>query len=153
MNVAQSTTLDHLKSSGFFPEDASVFSYFLSRLTMEALITFLQITLQVSQAAFYMMMMMMMMIKFSILISYPKSWVVITFFMIGFQANFIIFLRIVYILAMSSTALAVLLGCLVEDTKLAQEMLPIIPQMLVAGGHAKSLPYRVSLGSVYMHID
>jgi ABC-2 type transporter len=55
--------------------------------------------------------------------------------MIGFQANFGIFLVIVYSLAMSSTALAVLLGCSVEDPKLAQEMLPIlfVPQMLFAG--------------------
>jgi ABC-type multidrug transport system permease subunit len=55
--------------------------------------------------------------------------------MIGFQANFGVFLMIAYGLAMSSTALAVLLGCAVEDPKLAQEMLPIlfVPQMLFAG--------------------
>lgn len=55
--------------------------------------------------------------------------------MIGFQANFGEFLIIAYALAMSSTALAVLLGCAVEDPKLAQEMLPIlfVPQMLFAG--------------------
>jgi ABC-type multidrug transport system permease subunit len=55
--------------------------------------------------------------------------------MIGFQANFGEFLVIAYALAMSSTALAVLLGCSVEDPKLAQEMLPIlfVPQMLFAG--------------------
>lgn len=41
----------------------------------------------------------------------------------------------IYGLAMASTALAVLLGCSVEDPKLAQEMLPIlfVPQMLFAG--------------------
>lgn len=41
----------------------------------------------------------------------------------------------VYALAMASTALAVLLGCSVEDPKLGQEMLPLlfVPQMLFAG--------------------
>lgn len=61
--------------------------------------------------------------------------VLITYFMIGFQADFGIFLAIAYALAMSSTAIAVMLGCSVEDPKLAQEMLPIlfVPQMLFAG--------------------
>jgi ABC-type multidrug transport system permease subunit len=42
---------------------------------------------------------------------------------------------IIYALAMASTALAVLLGCAVEDPKLGQEMLPLlfVPQMLFAG--------------------
>jgi len=55
--------------------------------------------------------------------------------MIGFQSNFGILLAICYTLAMTSTALAVLLGCSVEDPKLGQEMLPIlfVPQMLFAG--------------------
>jgi ABC-type multidrug transport system permease subunit len=55
--------------------------------------------------------------------------------MIGFQASFGIFFATVYSLAMASTALAVLLGCAVEDPKLGQEMLPIlfVPQMLFAG--------------------
>ena len=61
--------------------------------------------------------------------------VVITYFMIGFQSNFGVFLLVCYALAMASTAIAVLLGCSVEDPKLAQEMLPIlfVPQMLFAG--------------------
>jgi ABC-type multidrug transport system permease subunit len=55
--------------------------------------------------------------------------------LIGFQANFGVFLLIGYALAMSSTALAVMLGCAVEDPKLAEEMLPLlfVPQMLFAG--------------------
>lgn len=55
--------------------------------------------------------------------------------MIGFQSNFGVLLAICYMLAMTSTALAVLLGCAVEDPKLGQEMLPIlfVPQMLFAG--------------------
>lgn len=40
-----------------------------------------------------------------------------------------------YMLAMASTAMAVMLGCSVEDPKLGQEMLPLlfVPQMLFAG--------------------
>ena len=55
--------------------------------------------------------------------------------MIGFQSNFGMFFVVVYSLAMASTALAVLLGCSVEDPKLGQEMLHIlfVPQMLFAG--------------------
>ena len=87
--------------------DYSVGSYFMSRLVMEAFITFLQVLVNI----------------------------VISYFMIGFQAPFLKFLAIGYMLAMASTALAVLLGCAVEDPKLAQEMLPIlfVPQMLFAG--------------------
>lgn len=85
----------------------SVFAYFLSRLSMEAFITALQMIVQV----------------------------VITYFLISFRSNFALFFLNIYALAMSSTALAVLLGCSVEDPKLGQEMLPIlfVPQMLFAG--------------------
>ena len=85
----------------------SVFSYFLSRLTMEAFITALQILVQA----------------------------VITYFLIEFRSDFFMFYLNMYVLAMSSTALAVFLGCSVEDPKLGQEMLPLlfVPQMLFAG--------------------
>lgn len=85
----------------------SVFAYFLSRLSMEAFITFLQILVQN----------------------------IIVYFMIGFQANFFLFNAIIYSLAMASTAVAVLLGCSVSDAKMAQELLPMlfVPQMLFAG--------------------
>lgn len=55
--------------------------------------------------------------------------------MIGFTSSFGILYAIAYALAMASTALAVMLGCSVEDPKLGQEMLPIlfVPQMLFAG--------------------
>jgi hypothetical protein len=51
--------------------------------------------------------------------------------MVGLQLSFGIFYAVDYSLAMASTAVAVCLGCSVEDPKLAQEMLPIlfIPQM------------------------
>lgn len=85
----------------------SVASYFLSRLTMEAFITFMQVLVQI----------------------------VICYFMIGFQGSFVLFVAVAYALAMASTAIAVMLGCAVDDPKLAQEMLPIlfVPQMLFAG--------------------
>jgi ABC-type multidrug transport system permease subunit len=55
--------------------------------------------------------------------------------MIGFQSNIGIFFSTIYSLAMASTALAVFLGCSVEDPKLATEMMPLlfVPQMLFAG--------------------
>lgn len=85
----------------------SVAAYFISRLTMEAVITFAQVFV----------------------------FMVIDFYMIGFQGAFYYYLILVYALAMASTALAVVLGCAVEDPKLATEMLPLlfVPQMLFAG--------------------
>jgi ABC-type multidrug transport system permease subunit len=84
-----------------------VVSYFISRLAMEALITFLQI-LEILLIAYY---------------------------MVDLQAGFFKFLAIEYALAMSSTAVAVLVGCSVEDPKMAIEFMPIlfIPQILFAG--------------------
>jgi hypothetical protein len=89
----------------------SVFSYFMSRFTVEASITALQILVQL----------------------------VLSYFLIGFQAHFLSIYCIIYVLAMSSTAMAVMLGCAVEDPKLGQEMLPIlfVPQMLFAGFFVK----------------
>jgi len=85
----------------------SVFSYFLSRLFMEAVVVLAQI--------------------FVIGI--------VTYFMIDFQMSFALYIFITYALALASTALAVFLGSSVEDPKLATEMLPIlfVPQMLFAG--------------------
>lgn len=85
----------------------SVLAYFVSRLTIEAAITFLQVLVQN-------------------LISYH---------LIGFQANFFLYQIISYTLAMASTAVAVCLGCAVSDAKMAQELLPLlfVPQMLFAG--------------------
>ena len=55
--------------------------------------------------------------------------------MVGLQSGFFYFLAIEYGLAMSSTAYAVLLGCAVEDPKMAVEFLPLlfVPQLLFAG--------------------
>jgi ABC-type multidrug transport system permease subunit len=54
--------------------------------------------------------------------------------MIGLQSSFGMLFLNIYTLAMASTAMAVMLGCAVEDPKLGQEMLLIlfVPQMLFA---------------------
>jgi ABC-type multidrug transport system ATPase subunit/ABC-type multidrug transport system permease subunit len=85
----------------------SVVSYFMSKFTVEAILVFAQC-----------------------LVSFT-----IVYWLIGFQANFFLLLAIMYVLAMASTALAVLLGSAIEDPKVAQEMLPLlfVPQMLFAG--------------------
>eukprot|EP00557_Chaetoceros_sp_GSL56_P014797 CAMPEP_0176487054 /NCGR_PEP_ID=MMETSP0200_2-20121128/5910_1 /TAXON_ID=947934 /ORGANISM="Chaetoceros sp., Strain GSL56" /LENGTH=590 /DNA_ID=CAMNT_0017883823 /DNA_START=63 /DNA_END=1832 /DNA_ORIENTATION=+ len=84
-----------------------VLSYFMSRFTVEAGLTFLQIL--VAQ--------------------------LLNYFLIGFVADFFLLLAITYALAMASTALSVLLGCSIDDAKMAQEFLPLlfVPQMLFAG--------------------
>lgn len=76
----------------------SAVAYFISRFTVEAVITAFQ------------------------------TWVscIITYFLVGFQAGFGVYYAVIYTLGMASTAVAVLLGCSVEDPKLAQEFLPII---------------------------
>jgi ABC-type multidrug transport system permease subunit len=84
-----------------------VVAYFMSRFTVEAGLTFLQIL--VAQ--------------------------LLNFFLIGFTSDFFLLLAITYTLAMASTALSVLLGCSIDDAKMAQEFLPLlfVPQMLFAG--------------------
>lgn len=85
----------------------SVVSYFLSRLTMEAVTTVFQML----------------------------CLTIITYFLIDFQMDFLSYFFITYDIAMASSALAVTLGSAVEDPKLATEMLPMlfVPQMLFAG--------------------
>jgi ABC-type multidrug transport system ATPase subunit/ABC-type multidrug transport system permease subunit len=82
-------------------------SYFLSRLTMESIVVFIQI----------------------------MCLCLVTYFLIGFQMGFWMYMTIIYCLALASTALAVMLGSAIEDPKLATEMLPLlfVPQMLFAG--------------------
>jgi ABC-type multidrug transport system permease subunit len=102
-----------------FPEERPVFireystnhynvvSYFLSRLGLETFLTAIQI-LVVS---------------------------ILTYFMIDFQLSFGWQFIILYSLAMTSTALAMVLGSAVEDPKLAAEFLPmtLVPQILFSG--------------------
>jgi hypothetical protein len=57
----------------------------------------------------------------------------ISYSFVGFQSD--MFYLNIYVLAMASTALSVMLGCAVENPKIGQEMLPIlfVPQLLFAG--------------------
>jgi ABC-type multidrug transport system permease subunit len=59
----------------------------------------------------------------------------LTYYLIGFQSGFGWHFLVLYALAISSTALAVLVGSAVEDPKLATEFLPLlfVPQFLFAG--------------------
>jgi hypothetical protein len=59
----------------------------------------------------------------------------ITHPLVDLQTPFMKFYIIEYALAMSSTAVAVLLGCAVEDPTIATEFLPLlfVPQLLFAG--------------------
>jgi ABC-type multidrug transport system permease subunit len=85
----------------------SVGSYFLARFTIEAVVTAIQILLMV----------------------------IVSYWLVGFQMSFTNLFLIMYGLAMASTALSVWLGCVVEDPKLGQEMLPVlfVPQLLFSG--------------------
>mmetsp|Transcript_28344 Transcript_28344/g.65732 ORF Transcript_28344/g.65732 Transcript_28344/m.65732 type:complete len:620 (-) Transcript_28344:852-2711(-) len=85
----------------------SAISYFLSKFTMEIITVFLSMLL----------------------------FITISYFLVDFQMKFWEYLFTTYCLALSSTALAVMLGSAVEDPKLASEMLPLlfVPQMLFAG--------------------
>jgi len=85
----------------------SVGAYFIARLTIEFLETFLQVLLSM----------------------------LITYWMIGYRANFMIFLAINFSVAFNATAMSVLLGCSVKDSQMGQEVMPLIfiPQLLFAG--------------------
>lgn len=85
----------------------SVISYFVCRLILEASVTFVQIWVAV----------------------------IVTYHLLAVTMNIFLFFAIIYVLAMASTAVAVLLGCSVSDPKMGQEFLPVlfIPQLLFAG--------------------
>lgn len=104
----------------FFPEERPVFlreystdhysvmSYFISRLVIEAVNTAIQVFIMV----------------------------ILIYYLVSFRGSFIIYFSTTYALAMSGTALAVMLGVLSEgNSKVAQQLLPLIfiPQLLFAG--------------------
>jgi len=117
----------------------SVISYFISRFTMEALITAMQVRwlavyLDSASAIFHFLASRGY--DTHLTLPYMRLWqYLIAYWLIGFQGSFGLYYSASYTLAMASTAIAVLLGCSVEDPKLAQEMLPIlfVPQLLFAG--------------------
>mmetsp|Transcript_8123 Transcript_8123/g.11706 ORF Transcript_8123/g.11706 Transcript_8123/m.11706 type:complete len:636 (+) Transcript_8123:143-2050(+) len=85
----------------------SVTAYFSSRLSMEFLVTAAQVTVST----------------------------LITYFCVGFNGSYAIFWLCVYTLAMTSTALGVLVGSAVVNPGVAVEFLPAVfmPQILFAG--------------------
>ena len=85
----------------------SVLAYFLSRFGVEAFTTAVQCFLTA----------------------------ILTYYTIGFQSGLGWHFLVLYVLAMASTALAVLIGSAIEDPKLALEFLPVlfVPQILFAG--------------------
>lgn len=85
----------------------TVLSYFMSRLSMEFIVTGVQVTVSG----------------------------IITYFCVGFEGSFGVYYAVLYAIAMASTALGVLLGSSAEDPHSAMEMLPgiIMPQILFSG--------------------
>jgi len=60
---------------------------------------------------------------------------IIVYYMIGFQGSWISMMVVAWALGVTSSSVAVLIGCLVEDVKQATELAPLlfIPQILFAG--------------------
>lgn len=85
----------------------SVVSYFLSRLLLEAILTAIQMVVLA----------------------------ILSYFMMALSLDFGLYFITLYTLAMSSTALAMVIGSTVEDPKIAVEFLPItlVPQIMFAG--------------------
>lgn len=85
----------------------SVFPYFISKLVTEAIQIFAAILIQST----------------------------ITYFMIGFQLSFIMFFLINFILAMTATAIAVLLGAIVSDLRSVTDLYALltVPQFFFSG--------------------
>eukprot|EP00804_Cyclotella_cryptica_P005253 CCRYP_021227-RA/>CCRYP_021227-RA protein AED:0.30 eAED:0.30 QI:0/0.25/0.2/1/0.25/0.2/5/86/284 len=98
---------NHSLSPNYPRHPDGVAAYFISKLSIEALVTCLQVL----------------------------EILLIVYFMVDLQAPFYKFFAIEYALAMSSTATAVLVGCSVEDPKIAIEFMPVLfmPQILFAG--------------------
>ena len=85
----------------------SVLAYFASRLTIELLVTAMQVTVST----------------------------VITYFLVGFAMEYWMLWTTVYLLACGSAALGVMVGCSTESASSAIELLPsvLLPQILFSG--------------------
>jgi len=110
--VAQAAMLELPKDRPVFLREYStnhysVFPYFISRLSVEATVTFVQVLVQL----------------------------LLSFFLMKLRMQFMIFLFISYILALASTSIGVLIGSYIEDPKVASEFMPvlIVPQLLFSG--------------------
>lgn len=110
--TAQSTLLEFPAERPIFVREYStdhysVISYFIARLLMECIVTFLQVVLLTS----------------------------LSHVMMKLQMGYVIFFTVNFALAMAGSAVAVVLGCFVTDGVVAQQMLPVVfvPQLLFAG--------------------
>ncbi|KAL3937587.1 MAG: hypothetical protein SGARI_002065 [Bacillariaceae sp.] len=85
----------------------SVIPYFLSRLSIECTVTFLQTLVQLLAA----------------------------YFLMSLRMGFMVFLAISFVLAIASTSIGILLGSIVENPDVAAELMPvlIVPQLLFSG--------------------
>lgn len=120
----------------------SVFSYFLSRLTLEAFLTAIQMLALVRTAMMPILgvfAILVVCVPVPLCVAYRFLFLllktIISHFMIGFQMRFGYQFMVYYGLAMTSTAIAMLIGSSVEDAKLAIEFLPMVmaPQIVFAG--------------------
>lgn len=82
-------------------------TYFVSKMAVEAILTFLQMLLQL----------------------------IIVYFLMDLQGSFIFLVLSAYGLAMASNSLALIIGCMVPDVKSVAELSPVVfvPQILFAG--------------------
>lgn len=109
---AQPTLLEFPSERPMFMREYSTgtyasFSYFLSKLSMEAPLSFLQTVVQY----------------------------LVVYWLIGYHGNFILLVLASWVLGMASSSLSVFLGALIPDPKQAVEMSPLlfVPQILFAG--------------------
>jgi ABC-type multidrug transport system permease subunit len=110
--VAQSALLDFPKDRPVFLREYStnhysVLPYFLSKLSVECAVTFLQALVQLVAA----------------------------YFLMSLRMRFVVFLAINFILAIASTSMGIVIGSMVEDPSVAAELMPvlIVPQLLFSG--------------------
>jgi len=110
--VAQSSLTEFPKDRPVFLREYStnhysVLPYFLAKFTMECILILVQVGAQL----------------------------VVSFFLMGFQMNFFLFLAVNFMLAIASTSIGVFIGSTVEDPAVAAELMPalIVPQLLFSG--------------------
>lgn len=110
--VAQSALMDFPKDRPVFLREYStnhysVIPYFLSRLSVECAVTFLQALVQL----------------------------LASFFLMSLRMRFVVFLAINFVLGVASTSIGIVVGSMVEDPNVAAELMPImiVPQLLFSG--------------------
>jgi len=116
----------------------SVLPYFLAKFTIECFTAFCQVLVQC----------------------------IASFFLMGFQMNFFLFLALNFMLAIASTSIGIFIGSCVENPAVAAELMPalIVPQLLFSGFFIQvnlipeflrwaqylcSLTYAIRLASLY----